>query len=100
VLGELGCVVEMAPDAGVALALLSEPDHEIDLVLSDQRMPGMSGVELATEIARHHPGVRSVLVSAYADRRTALAAVDQGATSVLCKPVRIVDLQRVLEEGR
>jgi CheY-like chemotaxis protein len=97
VLDELGCNVELAPDAGVALAILEDPEHGIDLVISDERMPGMSGVELAAELARRHPQVRAILLTGYegvdVDR-----ALDARARNVLRKPVSIVDLQRVLDE--
>jgi CheY-like chemotaxis protein len=97
VLDELGCNVELAPDAGVALALLDDPDHGIDLVISDELMPGMSGVELAAELSKRHPEVRAILLTGYegVDVDRALSA---RARNVLRKPVSIVDLQRVLEE--
>jgi CheY-like chemotaxis protein len=96
VLGELGCQVELAPDAAVALALLEiEP---FDLVISDERMPGPSGVELAAAVARNHPSTRVVLLTAHADGDTVDRALGARARNVLAKPVSVVDLQRVLEE--
>ena len=71
--------------------------HDIDVVVSDERMPGMSGVELAAELSRRHPQVRAILLTGYegvdVDR-----ALDARARNVLTKPVSIVDLQRVLDE--
>jgi CheY-like chemotaxis protein len=43
VLEELGLQVELAPDAGVALALLDE-GADVELLISDQQMPGMTGI--------------------------------------------------------
>jgi CheY-like chemotaxis protein len=95
VLSELGCLVEAAPDAMVALALM-EVDH-FDLVISDHRMPGMSGVELAAEVARRHPQTRVVLLTAHGDE-TVEEALDARARNILSKPVSVVDLQRTIED--
>jgi CheY-like chemotaxis protein/predicted kinase len=96
VLSEMGCLVEVAPDAAVALALL-EADP-FDLVLSDQRMPGMTGTELAAEVTRRHPRTRVVLLTAHADHDTVDRAMGARARNVLTKPVSVVDLQRVLDD--
>jgi CheY-like chemotaxis protein len=98
VLRELGWAVELAPDAAVALALV-ESDPEIELVLSDHRMPGMTGVELARELWNRHPDVRTCLLTAFGDEIVCAGAVDAHAVTVLSKPVHILDLQRVLEEA-
>jgi CheY-like chemotaxis protein len=99
VLRELGWAVELAPDAAVALALL-EAGVEIELVLTDHRMPGMTGVELARELWERHPSVRAVLLTAYDDDLTCAGAVDAHAVTVLSKPVHILDLTRVLDEAQ
>jgi CheY-like chemotaxis protein len=98
VLAELGYVVELAPDAGVAIALL-ETGVAVELLISDQVMPGMTGVELAREVRRRHPAVRSVLLTAYGSEQICRDAVDAQAITVLSKPLRMVDLERVLEEA-
>ena len=54
----------------------------------------------ATSFRRRYPKVRTVLLTAHPDARTCLGAVGAHAASVLEKPLRVVDLQRVLEEGR
>lgn len=99
VLEELGFVVEQAPDAGVALALLDE-GADVELLLSDQKMPGMSGVELARAVAERHPGVRTVLLTAYSDEEMCRSAVEANAVTVLAKPLSVMDLERVLDEVR
>jgi len=98
VLEELGFVVEQAPDAGVALALLDE-GAEVELLISDQNMPGMSGVELARTVAERHPEVRTVLLTAYSDEEMCRRAVEANAVTVLSKPLSLIDLERVLDEA-
>jgi CheY-like chemotaxis protein len=97
VLTELGFAVELAPDAGVALALLDE-GLEVELLISDQRMPGMSGVELTRRLAERHPRVRTVLLTAYSDEETVRDAMRARTVTILCKPLRVIDLERVLQE--
>jgi CheY-like chemotaxis protein len=99
VLAELGLEVELAPDAGVALALLDE-GVAIDLLISDHCMPGMSGAELAQAVRGRHPRVRTVLLTAFSDNETCHQALRANAVSVLSKPLRVVDLERVLDEAR
>ncbi|MGZ3438481.1 MAG: response regulator [Polyangia bacterium] len=98
VLTELGFAVEQAPDAGVAMALLDE-GAKVDLLISDQQMPGMSGIELAREVGRRHAGVRTVLLTAFSDEELCRRAVEAHAVTVLAKPLRVIDLERVLEES-
>jgi CheY-like chemotaxis protein len=98
VLEELGFAVDPAPDAGVAMALLDE-GAACELLISDQMMPGMSGVELSRELARRHPAVRTVLLTAYGDEDTCRQALQAHAVTVLAKPLRVIDLERVLDEA-
>jgi CheY-like chemotaxis protein len=99
VLAELGAEVELAPDAGVALALLDE-GADVEVLISDHLMPGMTGIELSRTLARRHPRVRTVLLTAYGDDETCRAAVRAQAVTVLSKPLRVIDLERVLDEAQ
>ena len=98
VLEELGCVVEQAPDAGVAMALL-EGGARVELLISDHLMPGTSGVELARFVADRHPDVRTVLLTAFSDEDVCRRAIEASAVTVLAKPLRVIDLERALEEA-
>ena len=57
-----------------------------DLVLLDQRMPGMSGTDVQAEIRRRAPGTRLVLITAYGTIDMALDAMKNGAVDFLRKP--------------
>ena len=54
-----------APDAETALSILGSQPGRFRLVITDDRMPGMSGYELVAVIARIHPHVRIVLMSGF-----------------------------------
>jgi CheY-like chemotaxis protein len=98
VLEELGFQVELAPDAGVAMALLDD-GADVELLISDQQMPGMSGVELTRELKERHPQVRTVLLTGFGDETLCHEAMQAHAVTVLSKPLRVIDLERVLDEA-
>ena len=68
------------------------------LVLSDVRMPGMSGIELTRRINRGRPEVpvEVILMSAYGEMEIALEGIRAGAHDFVTKPVSFEDLAAVL----
>jgi CheY-like chemotaxis protein len=58
-----GFLVVEASRAAEALAYLAT-GQSVDLVFTDIRMPGMSGVELAAEVKARYPGIQVILTSA------------------------------------
>ena len=82
-----------APQA--ALERLESKDY--DLVLSDLRMPGMSGIELLRAIGERHPGLPVVLLTAHGSLESAIEAVRLGAADFLLKPVTPQALSLVLD---
>jgi len=71
--------------------------HEIKVVITDQRMPNMSGLELAKEINKNFPGVIIIILTAFDDNETMLKALNQGGIyRYLLKPVDIQDLKQTL----
>src|SRR5271169_6804102 len=57
-----------------------------EVVLSDIKMPGMTGIDLMDEIHRIEPGIPVVLFTAYADLQTALSAIKKDAFDFIIKP--------------
>jgi thioredoxin reductase (NADPH) len=69
-----------APDGESAAATLEDlllAGEPLALVVSDQRMPGMSGIELLHRTRELHPRARTVLLTAYADIDAAIAAINE-----------------------
>ncbi len=66
------------------------------IVFADIRMPGMSGLDLLTEIHEVSPGTKVVIISGYAEFSYALEAVQKHAFDYLLKPIKVEDLERVL----
>ena len=67
-----------ASNAADGYRILMEKGAEIGVVISDQRMPGESGVDLLEKARRLHPNVVRILVTAYTDYQTAVDAVNEG----------------------
>src|SRR5207237_9507195 len=59
------------------VAELRERGGRLALVISDQRMPGMGGVDLLAEVRRLEPEVKAVLLTAYADTDVAIEAINR-----------------------
>ncbi len=97
-----GLDVLTARSGTAALAHMAE--HAVDLVISDVRMPGLSGDELAAAAARTHPGLPVILITGRGDIRSAVKAMQAGVFDYLVKPpddeeFRLA-IERALEVGR
>ena len=84
--------VEEFPDADAALARAVD-DPSVGLVVTDLKMPGKTGIELATELAAARPDVSVLLVTAFGDIDTLLKAKDLGTVDYVAKPVARDDLR-------
>ena len=72
--------VVSAESAAEALALIEE-DGPPDIVISDQRMPEMTGVEFLSRVAEYHPDVIRMVLTGYTDVEPMVAAVNEGSVS-------------------
>ena len=80
----VGYSVLTAGNAVEAMEKLSA--HEVDLLLTDYRMPGPNGVELIESARRTKPGMRAVLMTAFGDSFSEIESVRRGAIGYLNKP--------------
>jgi DNA-binding NtrC family response regulator len=94
------CDVLEAGNGAEALRVLK--DHEIDLVMLDQRMPGEAGIDVLPRIKAADPSTVVVIVTAVREVRTAVEALKRGAYDYLTKPFDVDDIlmlaQRALEK--
>ncbi|HEV3188869.1 MAG TPA: response regulator [Polyangiaceae bacterium] len=89
--------VDQAADGMEGLkALLSV---EYDLVVSDIRMPGMSGLDLLDKARRLRPDLPFVLMTAQLDVQLYGRAREMGVVRYLLKPVKLDQLTRAVENG-
>lgn len=100
-LAVMGHAVAVAQSAAEAWHLLQDrPD--IGVVVSDIRMPGSNGLDLAREVATRIEDARAasiILVSGHATREEAATALRLGATDVLSKPCRLAELVGAVKKG-
>src|SRR5204863_1790625 len=68
-------------------ARLAVRGHPVAMIVTDQRMPKMSGTELLAQAREHAPTAKSLLLTAYADTEVAIQAInDIGLDYYLLKP--------------
>ena len=84
--------VEEFGDADSALSRAID-DPSVGLVVTDLKMPGKTGIELATELAAARPDVSVLLVTAFGDVDTLVKAKDLGTVDYVAKPVARDDLR-------
>lgn len=80
-----------------ALGLLRT--EEIDVVISDIRMPDLSGVELLREAKQIAPDTVFIMITAFASTETAIEALQHGAYDYVTKPFKMDDLRAIVERG-
>lgn len=74
-------------------------DEQPDLVLTDVKMPGMSGLELIREIHALDPAAPVIAITAFACADDAVLAVKEGAYDYISKPFQVEDLRLVIRNA-
>lgn len=101
ILSKNGCSVLTAENGSVGLAKLQESHKEIDIILLDLMMPGMSGMEVLEKIQALDDTLLIIIITGYATVASAVEAMKKGAYDFIAKPftpdqLRIV-VKRALE---
>lgn len=72
----------------------------VNVIVCDERMPGMSGTSLLAWVARHFPNTVRIVLTGQPDLPTAMKAINDGQVfRFLTKPCREVDLVMAIHEG-
>ncbi len=72
---------------------------DIDLVISDLKMPDMDGLELLRRCREHDPEVPFIFITAYASSDTAIEALKLGAYDYITKPFQVEELQNLVKNA-
>jgi len=90
--------VLMAESAEAARSLMAEKPAQV--IISDQRMPGMTGTELFQRLRADHPDTIRILLTGYSDIEAVIAAVNDGDVfHYLGKPWEPVELENVVQQA-
>jgi DNA-binding NtrC family response regulator len=74
-----------ATDGEKGLAMLK--DHDVHLVISDQRMPGMNGIDFLKRIKREYPQILTIMLTGNAEIEIAMNAINEaGVYKFILKP--------------
>ncbi len=101
-LEDAGYSVAEAADGNSAIATLN--GEHADLIITDLKMPGMSGVELLRKIKALDPGIPVLVITAFGTIQSAVEAVRAGAYDYITKPLDhdelLLAVQRALDHRR
>lgn len=97
ILREHGYAVAKARSGGAAAALLER--SEVDVVLTDINMPGMSGIDLLGKIHALDPELPVILMTGYPDLDVAVDGIKKGAFDFIGKPYKCESLIHAVEKA-
>ncbi len=80
-------------------ALLEVTRHRFDLLVSDYKLPGITGVELMKKVRAKNPDVKTILISAMNDRKARDEMREAGAMAMFDKPIPLADFLDVVERA-
>jgi len=92
-----GFNVSTAPDVDQALPFIDAQD--LELILTDLKMPGKSGMDLLTLCHERRPAVPVIMISAFGSVEAAVTAMKKGAYDFITKPFDENELMNVIEKA-
>src|SRR6266567_3328877 len=92
-----GYLVDGTTDPATALKLAR--DRLYNLVISDLKMPGLSGLDLMAQVRAHHRDTLFILMTAYGTVENAVEAMKQGAYDYLPKPLDMKRLRALVQKS-
>jgi response regulator RpfG family c-di-GMP phosphodiesterase len=92
--------VYIAISAEEGIKVLEENKGNIEIIITDQRMPGMTGVEFLTSIIDKYPDTIRILLTGYADIQAVIDAVNKGSIyQYVSKPWEEQNLKVIIEKA-
>jgi len=92
-----GWQVDTAADGAAGVALFDEVIY--DLVITDVKMPGMSGLEVLEAVKEINPDTAVIVMTAFADMDDAILALKRGAADYLRKPFKLEEIRSAVEKA-
>jgi two-component system response regulator HydG len=101
ILEDEGVAVTQAASGEAAVALLDDPaTPEVHLVVTDMRMPGMSGLDVLAHVRKRPRPPKVVMITAHGNERLAVEATKHGAYDYFRKPFELEELASSLALSR
>ena len=97
ILSRMECKVVTAPDGAKGLNILKTQD--ISIVLSDIKMPGISGLEVLSQITEKYKSVMVIMITGFSTVETAIEAMKKGAYDFVSKPFSPDQLRIVVKRA-
>ena len=98
-LSDAGHEVVTAIDGADALEIITRERGRFELLLTDIKMPLMDGIALALSVARDHPKITILLMTAYADQRERAANLDALIHDVILKPYTLAEIKSAVADA-
>ncbi|MGB6265722.1 MAG: sigma-54 dependent transcriptional regulator [Candidatus Acidiferrales bacterium] len=95
-LADEGFVTRSAPDAESGLQLLAK--ENFDLVLTDFKLPGITGLEFLQGVKRTNAAVPVILMTAYGTVESAVEAMKAGASDYILKPFSLAEVSLLIRK--
>lgn len=90
--------VDVAENAKSALEMMEKESYAV--LISDQKMPEMTGLQLAKKVFESFPSTITIILTAYDDKEIMLEAINQdGIYRFLVKPAEINDLRQTIDSA-
>lgn len=74
-------------------------NQEVDVIVSDIRMPGMTGIELLETVKGENPDLPVIMITAFASPDDAVLAMKNGAFDYITKPFNVDEIKSVIESA-
>lgn len=98
-LNEDGHEVIVTEDGATAFDALTQNNGDVDLLLTDVKMPVMDGIELALSAGHEYPDLPIMLMTGYADQRERAHELDALVHEVISKPFSVMQIQGAVREA-
>ncbi|PKP47122.1 MAG: Fis family transcriptional regulator [Bacteroidetes bacterium HGW-Bacteroidetes-11] len=79
--------------------LMKAANEKPDIVITDYQMPGISGLDVITELKKSYPGLPVILLTAHGDVALTIKSIQLGAYDFIEKPIQMQEVLEVIKNG-
>lgn len=90
--------ISLASNGREGLEFYLNSIRPIDIVISDQTMPVMQGLDMLEEIKKHNPSQKCIMITAHSEAKYMLRAIEIGIEHFMIKPIIFTKLETILHD--